>query len=327
MARANKKQIKRVAEVLRNLPESEEDGLNFYSFKKDGKEVVLSDFYPRLNDPQTINFFFFICLHQYGFWHADADGYDRPMMGLLNGKRLKGSDLLEAVCKRALDNDPTIFEPARLVEMSYLDLYNDLFVDANGPIFFLASWERCLLTHNYAQWFIDHNLTPAKIIDKANKYNDPLRHFIGQTEKIEGYSKDWLHKKNLLLAMALANRPERFLKLTDLSEWTPIVDYHLMRVALRLGLVDLNDAEEEPNKNRKWVGAQTEDNIRSAVYVAILRLMNESGRSMPFIDEKLWMARRYCPEMEVPNCAKCIFLEVCARRVELFQPVFRTTNY
>jgi len=61
MATINMAQVERVAEVLKNMPESSH-GMNFYSFPgKDGKEVVANDMYPELNHPQAINFFLF-CL-------------------------------------------------------------------------------------------------------------------------------------------------------------------------------------------------------------------------------------------------------------------------
>ena len=57
------------------------------------------------------------------------------------------------------------------------------------------------------------------------------------------------------------------------------------------------------------------------------QVIRESGHAMSFIDEKMWSARRYCPEMTMPNCPECVFSEVCKKRTELFQPIFRTTAY
>ena len=48
---------------------------------------------------------------------------------------------------------------------------------------------------------------------------------------------------------------------------------------------------------------------------------------MKFVDEKMWRAREYCPEMEKPDCSKCEFGNVCKKRKDLFQPVWRTNNY
>ena len=185
------------------------------------------------------------------------------------------------------------------------------------------------MTRAYGRLLMDYDITPAEIVRESNEQKESLLFFIDKTLDIRGYNNDDLRKRNLLLAMILANRPEKFLIVNDPSNWYPIVDYHLMRLALRLGLVDLNYEEiEKENKRRLLVvDWKTEFEIRAATWVAVSELISKSNRTMFFVDQVMWDARRYCPEMEVPNCDKCIFTEVCAKRVELFQPVFRTTNY
>lgn len=127
--------------------------------------------------------------------------------------------------------------------------------------------------------------------------------------------------------MALTNRPERFLKVNDLENWNPIVDYHLMRTALRLGMVDLHGFETGKNKKRRWVGEIEENHIRTVVFDAISLLIELSSQPMSSVDVQMWMARKYCPEMSKPNCKKCLFEKVCKKRIELFQPIFRTIAY
>ena len=96
---------------------------------------------------------------------------------------------------------------------------------------------------------------------------------------------------------------------------------------MRLGLVDLDENEYEIIRHRLWADWRMENSIRKNVYYAIIFLIQKSGRSMSFIDEIMWNARRYCPETEIPDCEKCIFTGVCRKKIELFQPVYRTTNY
>lgn len=172
--------------------------------------------------------------------------------------------------------------------------------------------------------------TLKKIINSTDKMGLPLTHFLYKLYSIPGYDLDDLEKKNILLAMAMANRPEMFLKPNKEEEedlWPPIIDYHLMRIALRLGLVDLDSKQEDANIERRWINKQDEEQIRMETYTAIDELINLSKKPMSFVDKTLWMARKYCPEMEKPDCEKCIFTDVCDKRTELFQPVFRTTNY
>ena len=327
IAEINKLQITKVAKLIKELPETG-NGLNFYSFVKDGKEIVASDNYPPISDYpyQTINFFFFICVHDYGFWYGDDRGYFEPLYGTINGARAKGSDLLWKVCMKAFDKDVMRFEPYRLSAISPMELAK-IFSDDNGPIPFPDFGLRFAATRAFGRWFVKEKTTPSKIVETANENDMPLNEFLFQMRIVPGYSRDPLQKRNLLLAMALANRPEKFLDVKDPENWKPIVDYHLMRLSLRLGLVILDKSDEYKNKKREWVSADTEDEIRRAVFKAVLELIQKSGRPMSFIDEKMWMARKYCPEMEVPNCAKCIFTSVCKKRIALFQPIIRTTAY
>lgn len=332
MASVNVAQIERVAEILKNMPDSGH-GINFCGFLgKDGQEIVADDMYPVFRHPQAINFFFFVCLHEFGFWYGDDRGYVEPLYGMIGGKRTKGSDLLWKACKRALDRDEIVFEPARLAEIKPGELAT-IFSDDNGPIPFPDFEERYKMTREYGRWFSENYmgitppLTPSAIVRRANNSSLGLDSFLAMMMHVHGFNEDMLHKRQLLLAMVLANRPERFLIINDPDRWDPIVDYHLMRVSLRLGLVVPTVVEKWSLEERKWVSASIESDIRTKVKHAAEKLILLSGRPMSFVDEKLWMARKYCPEMEKPDCPKCVFYEVCEKHIELFQPVFRTTAY
>jgi len=321
----DKRQIRLVAELLKELPE--EEGLNFYSFKKGNEEIIASDMYPELNHPQAINFFFFVVMHDYGFWYGDEKGYHEPLYGIINGKREKGSDLLWKMAVMTLKKNETKFEPINLAEIKPRELAQ-IFSDDNGPIVWPDFEKRFQITRAFGKWFIKEKKTPSWIVNEANNATKPLQYFLAWLRKIPGYNRDLAEKKNLLLAMVLANRPEKFLNVKDPENWKPIIDYHLMRVSLRMGLVEfLNKEEKKENKERRWTNYFTEREIRWAVYNAVLELIQKSGRPMSFIDKIMWMGRCYCPEMTAPECAECLFNSVCKKNIEFFQPVFRTTAY
>ena len=228
---------------------------------------------------------------------------------------------------RALVADETALAPRKLARISLID-FTKLFSDDKGMILFPNLEERLILTHSYGNYF--RNTPPPKVIIEAvNKESDALGKLISLTQhSIPGYNEDPIVKKNLLLAMTLANRPEKFLRVekTD-PAWLPIVDYHLMRVALRLGLVELTAEEAKKNVRRNWISRNDEMSIRGKVFFAVKDVIERSGKPMAFVDEAMWQGRRYCLETETPNCDKCQFNGVCAKRVKLFQPVFRTTAY
>jgi endonuclease III len=127
--------------------------------------------------------------------------------------------------------------------------------------------------------------------------------------------------------MVLANRPEKFLKPAPDTKWPVIVDYHLMRLALRLGLVKLDEPERSLIEGRKWLTPGQEDVIRNLVCQAVWNVILYSGKPMSEVDAVMWSAREYCPEMKEPDCGKCLLADVCEKHTKLFQPVLRTTAY
>lgn len=67
--------------------------------------------------------------------------------------------------------------------------------------------------------------------------------------------------------------------------------------------------------------------VRRATFDAVARLSTVSGRDMGTVDWFLFQMRHRCPEATAPDCAACPADPACAHRIELFQPVIRTTAY
>ena len=77
---------------------------------------------------------------------------------------------------------------------------------------------------------------------------------------------------------------------------------------------------EELSAGDEWV-------VRFAAYQAIQQVQVLSSHSMGAVDWFFFNARRRCPEMTEPECAQCAIDAMCAHRINLFQPVVRTTFY
>jgi hypothetical protein len=107
-----------------------------------------------------------------------------------------------------------------------------------------------------------------------------------------------------------------------------VVDYHVQRSLLRLGLVGVEDAALRSRLlARARLEPADEEAVRRAAFAALEHLRTESGRSMAACDFFLFSMRRRCPEMQEPDCPACPADPACAHRKELFQPVRRTTFY
>ena len=324
--RINPGRIKKVAELLKN--EKVGDPLNFYSVRgKDGAEIVFSDMYPPLHAPYVHDFFWFAVMHQFGFWRDDGEKYTQPLYGTLNEKKLKGSDLLWRLIFRACAKNPERFTPVGLRTMAR-DEFLVMFSDDDGPVSLLATEERYQLTLEYGGWFLLGDHTPDKLIAIAQVAKDPAATMLRMLQSVPGYGEDPLAKKALLLLMVETNRPEHFINPEAGFVWPPVIDYHLMRIALRLGLITLSPEWRKQNTQRLFISGDHERKIRHAVYDAITLLIRFSGRTMSEIDALLWLlGRKSCLEMEEPRCSSCVLEKVCVKRTTLFQPVYRTTAY
>jgi hypothetical protein len=172
-------------------------------------------------------------------------------------------------------------------------------------------------------------LTPQAVLEKALASTEPLQTFLLTLDQVGGYKEDPLRKKSLLLAMGLNNRPETFLPLREDEVLAPIMDYHIMRSCLRIGLIDVVDGElAEKLTDRQVVSSAEEWAVRYPAYLAYEQLLTLSGKSPSSLNGFVFgNARKLCPEMTEPECKSCQLDPVCAHRKAFFQPVLRTTFY
>jgi hypothetical protein len=184
------------------------------------------------------------------------------------------------------------------------------------------------LANRYGQDMQALGYTPQSLLEEAQNSKRPLQTFLTLLDKIGGYKEDPLRKKSMLLALILNQRPEKFLTFGPDETPTPVIDYHLIRSCLRVGLIEVQDgALAAALAARKVISATDEQVVRRAAYEAIEQIAVFSGKSMGAVDWFFFGARRRCPEMTEPECAKCALDPICAKRKELFQPVYRTTFY
>ena len=246
----------------------------------------------------------------------------------LDGVRYKGSDFIWAAFARAARSDPSLLSPERMA--SEPGLFAQICTADSGtcPIPDLSSHTALHQTHG----MVLKNRWPggySQILEHANKSPTPVRALLDVLKTIPGYMSDPLAKKANLLAVILSARPEGFLQASDPEHIEPIVDYHMMRVCLRSGLVRVLDPDLARRlEARQWVDPMEELDIRQATGRAILGLEQRTGRPVAAIDGLFFsLGRTFCLETEEARCDACPLAQSCAQRTALFQPVFRTTAY
>ena len=170
-------------------------------------------------------------------------------------------------------------------------------------------------------------LTPQVVLERVNRSTDPLQALLLELDHVGGYKEDPLRKKSGLLGMILQQRPEAFLASSG-NDMPPVVDYHVMRSCLRMGLVHVADEWlRDKLVARQVLGTDEEFAIRLAAHDAIERVVVQSGKTMGAVDWFFFQARQRCPEMTAPRCDECLVDAACAHRKSLFQPVLRTSYY
>ncbi len=108
----------------------------------------------------------------------------------------------------------------------------------------------------------------------------------------------------------------------------PIIDYHVMRSCLRMGLIEIIDEKlKKQIMDREIISFDDEWAVRYSSYLSFQKLVDLSGKSLGAIDIFFFHARKRCPEMTIPDCPNCLVEPVCAQKKELFQPVIRTSFY
>lgn len=307
-------QVERVAALIAALPD-------IAQFSFDGPS------FPPAGHPAALDFFFASTLQQFGFWEDDGERYRRPLIATIGGQSLKGSDYLWGVYRRWLDEDPAGLTPSGQARLTREALSaRSRSDDGENPMpAFEMHWQQALA---YGQDMLALNWTPADILARANAGHRPLQTFLTQLDHVGGYKEDPLRKKSALLAIILQQRPERFLRVEPTEPVPPIIDYHLQRSCLRIGLVEVADpALRQALIDRRLLSPADEWAVRRASHAAIERVQRLSGKPMGAVDWFFFNARRRCPEMTDPNCPRCAVDPVCAHRKELFQPVIRTTDY
>jgi hypothetical protein len=166
------------------------------------------------------------------------------------------------------------------------------------------------------------------VVARARASARPLRSLLSQLDHVGGYKEDPLRKKSALLAMILRERPERWLPAEGDDDLPPIVDYHVQRACLRLGLVAVEDGVlRDRLEARRAVAPDEERAVRRAAFSAVDLLRRRSRRPMAVCDRFLFEMRTRCPETSEPECARCPADPACAHRKALFQPVLRTAFY
>ena len=239
----------------------------------------ISPVLPPAGHPKALDYFFAATLHQFSFWTVRNNRYDLPLIARISGVHQKGSDYLWEAFGRGVERDADFCSPERQSNMSREELLQ-LFRSDDGEDPMPALDLHLQQARQYGQDMLALQLTPQAVLDKALASAHPLETFLLSLDHIGGYKEDPLRKKSALLAVILKDRPENFLPLRDDEPVPPVIDYHVLRSCLRVGLIDVIDDDLHSKlTNREIVTPAEEWAVRYQAYRAIEQLVAQSGKS------------------------------------------------
>ena len=282
---------------------------------------------PDIGDAAATEWFAAATLQQWGFWYERDGVWAGSMIACIDGAERKGSDYLWAVYRRWAALDPQAMTPLRQAELA-VDDWHALAADDGGADPFPDPALCVALANAYGRTLADLDITAVDLVAVAATAIHPMRALLTLLDHVGGYREDPLRKKSALLGVILRQRPEPLLPAAVDDDAPPIVDYHVQRSCLRTGAVVIDDADLLARvAARRLLDPSEEWAVRRATAEAVSALSARSGRDMGAVDWFLFAMRHRCPEATTPECAACPADSVCAHRIELFQPVLRTTAY
>ena len=313
-ARADDAAIGRVAALIAGLDELE-------------PSPYTGELLPAVGDPGATAWFAAATLQQFGFWYERDGAWAGSMIATIDGTSRKGSDYLWAVYRRWAERDPDAMTPTVQASSTH-DRWHSIAADDAGHDPFPDAGLCVALADAYGRTLDALGCTADRLVAAAATSARPMRALLTLLDHVGGYREDPLRKKSALLGVILRQRPEHLLPDAAGDDAPPIVDYHVQRSCLRTGMVTVDDGALHTRiVGRRVLDPAEEWAVRRATFDAVAALSARSGRDMGTVDWFLFQMRHRCPEATAPDCAACPADPACAHRIELFQPVLRTTAY
>ena len=170
-----------------------------------------------------------------------------------------------------------------------------------------------------------------ELLEQFEPFNDPFR------------------KKSTIFIMTISGA--NLVKIKDPENFISPMDYHVMRVLLRMGCVEINDDELE-QKLKSHTPIASDQEIRAACIKAMHAIAKEAGINVLYLDDMFWPLGRSCchrsilcqsnkcdkdpcaffETVDIQSHDKCEFQEVCKgsqneRYRKFWQPIVETHFY
>jgi len=251
------------------------------------------------------------------FWfYLTAICHDtKSLEGIVNGKYMKGWDYLVTVLRKKQESDPNLFTAKRMKNITANEI---------KPLLPMISRieERVTLLNDCGKKLskiFDGKIMNLFKISKGFLIKKDGKGLLKILSKFEAY-KDPLNKKSIVFLHFC--RDASIFKIKDVHNFKMPVDYHIMRVALRTGIIEIVDKELKRRlKNKETVNDKDDLGIRSKAQEAYKIVSEHSEFDIPQLDLIFWsLGRSCCDWRHEPICGdkRCDVRDRCTliRNVE-----------
>jgi hypothetical protein len=219
--------------------------------------------------------------------------HTKSLEGVIEGEWCRGWDYLERACRRAMADDPHYFSAENMNCITGQELcriLSDDFDPAHSTLDRVE--ERVRQLRDCGQRLLaQYDGDVMNLYCQAGGYLHGQPGILELMSEFQAYS-DPIQKKSFLFMMFVSQAG--IWEIKDLENLKVAVDYHIMRIALRSGMVRVRGTLDRVLKERQEVDAATDTEIRGAVQEACDLLVRHSGHSVFEVDNILWMMGRNC---------------------------------
>ncbi|MFX1563036.1 MAG: queuosine salvage family protein [Promethearchaeota archaeon] len=225
--------------------------------------------------------------------------------GLVNGHYFQGADLLWHLSLQKYHQNPSFFAPSHMADMTtsltrkWFTLSKPSRVTIRNPA------ERAKLLKDCGQQLIrkydgsvlvllnqaHHRLTPS-----SDGTNPGILSMLSQFKAYEDPAK----KKSLLLLKFLLRR--QLWTIEDSNQLHIPVDNHLIRIALRTGIITISPTLAEKLKRQQPISIIEDIALRRVVADAFSLVAHHASRFILELDDFLWHFGRQCCLAKSPTC-------------------------
>jgi hypothetical protein len=238
------------------------------------------------------------------FWERSETGELLPLYYSVGGESVKGSSFLDRSVRSMVESNPEFFRSENLADFT-LDKFHQLFGDGIFP----DEDERYAI----AKDFIDRTIgARGKSLDAIWREDagETIEGFHGILDETLGFHDELCKKSEMFVKFMYY---QGIWKAKDSENIVPPLDYHLMNISIKAGLIKINDAKLLAKLiNREPLTPKENHLIRINSIAAYDRLENKFNVNPYHLDDVVWAESRGHCQSTAPTCGECVFDGACA---------------